>query len=1112
MSSISGGVAAAYGYGFQYLATIEALLDQLETDDRDFLLTTEDPRDDVIDYSISRSDRLLVVAQAKASVDGADGQSLTPAVILDVAVRMLDRQADRYIIRTNRRVSPAAENLLDEISSLVPGLKMSEIVPRLSRHLRPSSIEILKKLTPAAAERISRLRVVSSTASIDEFATDVAARIKDLRRRDARGLGDESASVLLGYLVAEILYRSGRRTGRALSRVDADRLLGRSERSLAYAVGAYDWGNPIGPFPVLDSVARPGLLNDLLTVFAGPRVRRDARSTVLLGLSGIGKSALAASFAELTAAWYDRLVWIDASSNQTVRNQIAALLGPASQKQPDAELSEVFRERLGSDAASWLLVFDNAPDAATVTAWLPGRGHVDVIATSTNSTAWNSWTPITVSPMSDEEAMDLALTRLSLHNPSTTERDQAAILVRALENWPLAIELACAFLAQSGRLLDLADEYLRRLKSHVVDDPTLVPSEYRSHPTLLQAILVSLAEVESRDQDAQRLRSWDLLQVLAYLPPRAAPLGLAGRTALDLTRFRTEGRDAGEDKVEAELEVDDAIRGLTSASLVQRTHTPVGDHIRSNAIVLDIVRQLHSDRERALALILLQHTAGDDLRDALDHERYALASTLASSGHDVVAHAEPAGMLTFEGVLLTGNLASLKTAQGDYRAALWLLNAELEMLDRSEELAPMLRAKIFAGVLVAQMHTNADSSSMADTIESALAAAESAAATGAFDEREVGQIGQQVLEVVAVLRELSEPQLSVVKDLESWHHRCLALMPDGDHGEQLREARMALGRHGNDDAATLRFFESALNQAAPGRERIDLLVHKAETLASLHRYDSAAAAFGEAINESQNMGLGFGPIWTSLINAWRTAGYYLLGGVGPMEAVAEAFCERLDSLTGDAATPTDPSDAARLALCRAMTGARRYPVDAVSAQLANLGDLPRSSHLMRETAGDRDAARACREIVEIRRRLGGAAVHTMTGWSVTSGVAPFTTYFIAVPSETLNLIAGMASTSLLTGSWVTHESGVGLVIADPVSAVIWAHRIQTGWFPAPELPPVRGTARLRERITDDTTSTFADMVVLTDKDPQAIRPEDFNGPTVMVLGRSSLDESAAGND
>lgn len=73
MNSAIGGTATAAGIGFQYLATIEALLDRLEETPGDFTLTTEDPRGEILDFSIDIEGEMFLAAQAKAAVDGPDG-------------------------------------------------------------------------------------------------------------------------------------------------------------------------------------------------------------------------------------------------------------------------------------------------------------------------------------------------------------------------------------------------------------------------------------------------------------------------------------------------------------------------------------------------------------------------------------------------------------------------------------------------------------------------------------------------------------------------------------------------------------------------------------------------------------------------------------------------------------------------------------------------------------------------------------------------------------------------------------------------------------------------------------------------------------------------------
>lgn len=56
--SASGGIGAAAGYEFQYLATLHTLVDRLLADDADFDLTSEDGRNISIDFALSEGSRL----------------------------------------------------------------------------------------------------------------------------------------------------------------------------------------------------------------------------------------------------------------------------------------------------------------------------------------------------------------------------------------------------------------------------------------------------------------------------------------------------------------------------------------------------------------------------------------------------------------------------------------------------------------------------------------------------------------------------------------------------------------------------------------------------------------------------------------------------------------------------------------------------------------------------------------------------------------------------------------------------------------------------------------------------------------------------------------------
>lgn len=1091
-TTASGGVAAAAGLGFQYLATVDALLEHLETHEGDFELTTEDPRNEIIDFSLSIGGEVWLSVQAKASVDGPDGRSMTPSEIVATAVRLVEDPAERYEIRTNRPLTHHAATLVDAMRSIDHDWTAAEV-----RRIFVDAGAALPVLDHSHLLRLARLDVVSTGETDDEFAERITGRILALRRARSHGGGRDAARVLLRYLVAEVLHRSGRRTRRTLTRDAALELLGISQRSLAHCLGRYDSGNRVGAFPTLETVPRARLLDEVLGVL-GPRTAgRSMRKVVLQGLSGTGKSSLAAAFCEVSATCDDHMLWIDASSELTITDQIARVLEEPVGEVTTEEVASMFRDLLAQSPDSWVIVFDNAPDAHVVSPWLPVRGHADVIVTSTNSAAWSTWRRVDVGVMAEDEAVDVIRLRLQLGSLTGEQHDDAVRLVTALDCWPLAVELACAFLVGSGRQLGFTDEYLRLLTGRVIDDPALVPAEYRSHPTLLQAVFVALDAVEARGRSASGLAAAALLDVLAYLPPRSAPIKLAGRVALVAAGRRAPPSGPLLEGDAVDLAIDDAVGHLAAASLVQPYDglDLLGPRIRTNAVVLDLVRQLHDDEDRAVVLNLLQLGLSQKFFEALELEQYPFLVALVASSRHVIGHAVRCGAITNYGVALLGNLANFWMRRGEFERALDAFGEELALLDAASSTAYLIRAKIHAGILTSQLNLAAGSDDLVASMDLALSAAEQSISVEQRTSADLYEVGGQLMEVVHALK--SSVIFTRGDRVDEWKRRILLVAPAADEHRARREVQEALRDPNNDDEASLRFYEAELATATGVHGRLDLLFARADTLVQLRRYEEAAEAFRHATSLSREHSLGLAPGWTSLLNAWRNSSFALLAG-SELRAEIRHLGDVLDAAVGDD-MPSARDDRAALALCRAVRVVEEAPLDVAAARVAALDRLVLDpTHLTVDTTLPRTAVRSCREILDLRERLGGAPVVRLREWG--RGSVPV----LGLPLFILTVDSACAVPAPpQPGRWVVAGHGVGLLIAGSTPTVVWTTTRDTGWLDLDGTSDSHGSRRLHALVSEYVSNPGAAWALVTAKAVADVAEEDVAaGPLVAVSGRA----------
>jgi TIR domain len=259
--------------------------------------------------------------------------------------------------------------------------------------------------------------------------------------------------------------------------------------------------------------------------------------TALHGLRGVGKTTLAASYAERHRNDYRATWWIKAQTEAGLRADLVALgirLGWVGAVDKEEPAVEAVMERLRHEGDGILLIFDNAVDAKALNHYLPRGGGARVIVTSNSDTWRKVAAPIEISEWSKEIGADYLVARTGRDE----ERTPAKALSQALGGLPLAHEQAAAFCERLD--VSLADyrERFETAPSRLLDDTRHAPTEYHDGRTVSRTFTLAIEEAAKLHPAAEALIGY-----AALLAPEPIPLFLFSEAREHLGEPRRVGED-----------------------------------------------------------------------------------------------------------------------------------------------------------------------------------------------------------------------------------------------------------------------------------------------------------------------------------------------------------------------------------------------------------------------------------------------------------------------------------------------------------------------------------------------------------------------------------------
>lgn len=425
-------------------------------------------------------------------------------------------------------------------------------------------------------------------------------------------------------------------------------------------------------------LGREDVLADITTALAKDQGR--VAITALHGLRGVGKTTLAAAYAERHRADYRATWWIRAQTESTMRADLVALgvrLGWVAADEKEEPAFAVVMERLRNEGEGILLVYDNAINSESLRPYLPRGGVAQVLVTS-NAPNWRGVAaPVAIEVWPNDIGADYLIARTGRDD----EREAALALSEALGGLPLAHEQAAAYCDRLG--VSLA-EYHRRFEAtpvRLLDDERHAPAEHNYGMTVLKSFELAIEQAGKLHPAAE-----PLIVYAALLAPEPIPLFL----------FAEARQKFGEPLASALADegLDEAVAALRFFALVDRETIPderdpsiTTDCIRLHRLVRQVasVRWNSEAREDARRVLVesLAAVYPDDLLNnskAWPRARRLDAITLLLVGDDAArpkgADESAAVLLSLLGILRRGPL-------GDYARARLFLESAVAIRERA---------------------------------------------------------------------------------------------------------------------------------------------------------------------------------------------------------------------------------------------------------------------------------------------------------------------------------------------------------------------------------------------------------------------------------------------
>lgn len=603
-----GGGVAAFGFRYQYLATAEEFLLALiahSGDYADLALIVEPTKrdvgdtadDDVVDFAIERDSTVSRRVQVKSSQKPS---GMNPLRYPDAAAifKRMGNSGGEVVILTNK---PPAKKIREACAKPTR-------TPRGQFHYSVTA----RALTNGDAS--TARSVVHDERSPAEIKESLLSLIRTIRGDRALGQGAKTAALLAALLLDRIFESGADLSARRLAAQDILNLLSTPDTEIAHALRQFDWGVPLVEVPrLVSAVARASELNELTGLFTRTVTGRTPHVAVLTGVTGFGKSTIAADFCHLNRHFYEYVTWIDCRTDTLIEAKIKDTLTRLGvDLSTVSDVAGAFRAEMARLGGPFVLVFDGATQREDIERFIPTSGCGFVIVTTTNSTRW--WSTASqhhIGQFTEDEA--IACFEAHARIEAGVHTSAIAEIVNRLGRVPLAIAMAALhFRNVDEDITRLSAEYFDSLES--LDDPASIPEDFdRTAFAAVRFAVSQLGKGVGEATTASR-ESQALIYHAAFLAPELIPLNLVLQTVAEMTTVDL--TDPPTPHIADQSRRNGVLTNLRTQTIARRRNyvdasgvvNPASDTINIHPLVHELLRTIHrqlAPAERVIDLLTI---------------------------------------------------------------------------------------------------------------------------------------------------------------------------------------------------------------------------------------------------------------------------------------------------------------------------------------------------------------------------------------------------------------------------------------------------------------------------------------------------------------------------